>query len=331
MTTSSIGAVQTRGTAPTVADDHGFPGCKPVRITREEIVDYEGRIEFWDAETEIAMVCEPTTVYHEQPGQRLAHLTRIIAQSRGAPIETFGTADLLLKDRFGQRLRIMQADQTVYVNPGSDRPRGAAMVVGEGMLPDVVLEVDYSTDVRPRKLGLYQSWGFPEVWVEVPDTRSRSRSSRRSSALTIHLLGRNGYAESAASKAFPGWTAEEIHLAMNEHQLSEQTVAALRRVGRTLGRREGTTPDDDPVLREERRESREEGRIRGREEGRAQGREELRAMLRRLAARRFGAETAARLAEGLVDADSARLDDVADWILECATGRELLARLAPQG
>ena len=49
-----------------------FPGCRAVRIARDAIADFEGRIEYWDAATETAwMVCEPTTVYHEGPGQRL--------------------------------------------------------------------------------------------------------------------------------------------------------------------------------------------------------------------------------------------------------------------
>jgi len=36
-----------------------FPGCRPVRISRAEIRTWEGRIEFWDADTEIAMAHEP--------------------------------------------------------------------------------------------------------------------------------------------------------------------------------------------------------------------------------------------------------------------------------
>ena len=36
-----------------------FPGCTPYRLTREQIGDFEGRLEFWDAATETAWVCEP--------------------------------------------------------------------------------------------------------------------------------------------------------------------------------------------------------------------------------------------------------------------------------
>ena len=33
--------------------------------------------------------------------------------------------------------------------------------MGSDTLPDVVLEVDNTTDVRRGKLSLYESWGFP--------------------------------------------------------------------------------------------------------------------------------------------------------------------------
>ena len=42
-----------------------FPGCRPVRIARDEIADCELRFEYWDADTEIAMVCEPVSYYHD--------------------------------------------------------------------------------------------------------------------------------------------------------------------------------------------------------------------------------------------------------------------------
>ena len=80
------------------------------------------------------------------------------------------------------------------MHPVETVPRGAAVEVGADHLPDVVLEVDYSTDVRRGKLGLYEAWGFPEVWVEVPDAASPSRSRRRPSGVTIHRLGPTGTA-----------------------------------------------------------------------------------------------------------------------------------------
>ncbi len=96
---------------------------------------------------------------------------------RRSPIDTFGSTDLLLRDEHGARRRIMEADQTVYLHAWRDRPDGPAIVVGEDALPDVVVEVDHTTDVRRRKLAMYESWKLPEVWVEVPDVRAPSRAS----------------------------------------------------------------------------------------------------------------------------------------------------------
>ena len=317
----ALGADAAASPAP---DPEEFPGCRAIRITREEIDDHEGRIEYWDAATEIAMVCEQISVYHEHPSQRVAHMAALIAVTRGSPIETFGHADLLLRDERGERRRILQADQTVYLHPERDRPAGASMVVGEDTLPDVIVEVDHTTDVRRRKLALYESWGLPEVWVEVPDAESPSRASSREPGVTIHVLHPDGsYRESAESRAFPGWTASEIHRAMNEPTLSVETMAVLDRVARVLRTRDGDRAGDAPLLRHVRAESHAAGRA----EGRAEGHAGQRTLLCRLAARRFGAGTAERLADLIArveDPDS--LAEVGDWIVTCASGRELLDR-----
>ena len=238
-----------------------FPGCRAERISREEIGDYDGRVEYWEARTETAVVvCEPTTRFHEQPSQRLAGLAQRIAASRGSPIETFGTTDLVRYDPLGERKVLMQADQILYLHPLEFTVWERDVDIDSRERPDVVLEVDYSTDVRRRKLGIYEAWGFPEVWVDVPDAPSSSRPKSRLSGLTIHVLEGGKFRTVSNSRAFPGWTAEEIHRALNEPATSEETLAALRRVGRALGAAEGTGADDDPWLRSERAESRAEGR-----------------------------------------------------------------------
>ena len=66
----------------------------------------------------------------------------------------------------------------------------------------------------------------------------------------------------------------------------------------------------------------------GREQGIEQGRGEERRLLCRQAALKFTAETAPRLfvlLEGLTDPES--LLQVGDWIIECKTATELLARV----
>ena len=178
--------------------------------------------------------------------------------------------DLMLSDERGEPRRIMQADESVYLHPAHARlPGPAAMVVVEDDVPDVVLEVDHSTDARRGKLALYESWGFPEVWVDVPDAPSPSRPRERRPGLTIHLLEHGGYRIAAESRAFPGWTAEEIHVALNEPAPSERTSAVVERVGAALGAREGTGPDDDPLFRSQRRQGFERGHAEGRTAGRA--------------------------------------------------------------
>ena len=65
-------------------------------------------------------------------------------------------------------------------------------------------------------------------------------------------------------------------------------------------------------------------------EGLEQGIEQQRALLCRIAAARFGAETAARLATVLAPiADPVRLAEVGDWLGRRDTGAEFLARVDP--
>ena len=249
-----------------------FPGCRPLHVSRDRIADYEGRLEYWEADTETAWVVRaPVSVWHELPGQRLARLVERIAAVRGAAIETVGNADLLLRNPAGERQRILQADQILYLRQQAIRRLGPAIEVGRDELPDVILEVDLTTDVRRGKLGLYESWGFPEVWVDVPDRPTPGSPASRRPGLTIHLLGPDGYGSAATSRAFSGWSAAEIHRALNEDTLSAETVDVLRRVGRALGKQSGTGPDDDPFLSAERRESRLAGRAEGAWEGAWEG------------------------------------------------------------
>ena len=114
------------------------------------------------------------------------------------------------------------------------RLAGPAIDVDADPLPDVVLEVDHTTDVRKRKLGIYKGSGFPEVWVLVP-----WESSVRRPGLAIHVRRSDGYREEGESRAFPGWRAEEIHLALTESPLSATAWRALERVARAMGAREG--------------------------------------------------------------------------------------------
>ena len=319
-----------------------FPGCAPVRLTRDELDAFEGRLELWDARAETAwMVRDPTSPAHEQPGHALPALVQLIASVRGSPIKCYGAMDLLQRDGGGAPRRIMQADQSVYLRPKRAVLPGAdAMVVGEHDPPDVVLEVDHTTDVRRGKLLQYEAWEFPELWIEVPDRAALSRPRRLAPGLTIHVLGEGGYETVSESRAFPGWTAAEIHLAMNETTLSAHTSAILERVGMAMGAAEGTGPDDDPLLRSQRRKGYNMGRAQGHAEGLSEGAARgfergiaaERDLLLRQAARKFGVHASERLKNLLARIDDTELLAAAgELIIDCATGDDLIARLARAG
>ena len=80
------------------------------------------------------------------------------------------------------------------------RLQGPAIDVDGDPLPEVVLEVDHTTDVRRRKLEIHKESGFPEIWVLVP-----WEASVRAPGLTIHVRREDGYREETSSRAFPGW------------------------------------------------------------------------------------------------------------------------------
>ena len=298
----------------------GFPGCRAIALTRDELATYEGRFEFWDAATETAWVVqEPPGAAHEHPSQRLSALSEVIASVRGSAIECFGAMGLELRDEHGERQRIMQADQSVYLYPERSRlPDAGGMVVGEHDFPDVVLEVDHTTDVRRGKLWFYEEWGFPEVWVAVPERESPSRPAGRRPGLTIHLLEGGAYGTARESRAFPGWTANEIHMALNEPVRSAVTSRVLDRVGRALGARDGTGPDDTLWLRAHRDEGHARGRAKGRAEGRIEGRAEARAEIVAAVRRKL---PASRGDAGVSD------EAIIDALLECEDQADFWARI----
>ena len=302
-----------------------FPGCDPVSMTWDEVWAYDGRIEYWDRASSTAHVLRDAGPIHEGPPNVLSEILTRISLERGSRIRCYGAVYLMERDGAGRPRRVMVADQTIYLRPGRWKPSDPAIIRDEDPLPDVILEVDHTTDVRRNKLGLYESWGFPEVWVETPDTPAPSRPRRLRPGLTIHRLDEGRFRVSAESRAFPGWPAARIHASLNETHMSPRTLADLTRVGRRLGRQEGTTPDDDPQIGRHRRQAHGTGLRAGRAEGVAA----QRVLLGRLASRKFDAATAERLAEILAGVDDpGRLAAIGDRIIDCDDGAALLAELS---
>ena len=84
----------------------------------------------------------------------------------------------------------------------------------------------------------------------------------------------------------------------------------------------------DRIAAQGREEGHEEGRSQGHEEGRAEGLERERSLLRRLVAWGYGTDTVQQVNPLLAATeDPERLTNVGNWIMECATGRDLLERL----
>ena len=222
-----------------------FPGCRPLPLLRDRFDDFDERLEHWDAGSEtVWVVAETPGGIHEGTSRRLPQLAERIALVRGAPIVALGAVGLVERDAAGAPVRAMQADETLYLHPDRAVLPEGSLIIGGHDLPDVVLEVDYTTDIRPGKLRVYERWGFPELWAVVPDGASR----RRPAGLTIYRLVGGRYRSTAASAALPGWTSAEIHAALTERVPSARTDRVLERVGRTLGAREGTRPENTPLI-----------------------------------------------------------------------------------
>jgi len=243
-----------------------FVGCYsfPMTLRQYRERDDDGRVELYDVDSSRAWrVAEGPDTAHENPLARLAGFVTQVAMVRGAPIQMGRGAVLRLLGPDRSLVRTMHPDEVVFFDPARQERIATEYVWGANQeYPDIVLEVDSTTDVRRNKLLVYADWGFPELWVEVPEAPARSR--RRRPGLTIYRLEEGEYRESAESGAFPGLTAEAAHRVMSEPVPSEETSALASRIGRVLGKRTGTGPDDDPLLREQRAESREEGRAEAR-------------------------------------------------------------------
>ena len=153
-----------------------------------------------------------------------------------------------------------------------------------------------------------------------------NRDATRLPALLASLMGLlRERGDEELTQAFRAWVAQVL-LPRRFRGAAPETLPRLEEVHTMLS--ENVAEWTREWVEEGREQGREQGIAQGREQGIAQGRAEERALLCRLAARRFDAATAEELATLLADAaDPERLAQVGDWIIECATAAELLARV----
>ena len=140
--------------------------------------------------------------------------------------------------------------------------------------------------------------------------------------------------DDALTQAFVTWPHQGLRHAGRLPADGENPLAQLQETQTML----------EETVREWTREWLEQGRVQGIEQGHAQGmengiekgrvqgieqgRNEERALLCRLAARKFDAGAAEGLAAALAGVtDPDRLARAGDWIIECATASDLLARV----
>ena len=279
-----------------------FAGCDAIRMTlaEYEALGDDDKVEFFDSAAGLAWrVREPVTWEHARSRSTLVALVARIAMVRGSAIDCGGATGLRLLDEESGQVRVIHPDQMVFLHLERDEAEiRSFLMVGKNAYPDVVLEVDDARDIRRDKLALYEEWGFPELWVEVPNAWSPSRPRGLRPELRIYLLEGERYVLSPESRAFVGWRADEIHRALNEPVISEQTSAVLERVGRALGEPEGTGPDDDPLLGPHRRRKYAEGLMIGLAEGLAAARAEGLAISRAGLVRTILASRGIRVSEG---------------------------------
>ena len=133
--------------------------------------------------------------------------------------------------------------------------------------------------------------------------------------------------DAAPAPAPVGLNLEEVKMTLEERvaEWPKPYIRQGREEGITLGRQEGIGLGRAEGISLGREEGISQGRAEGISLGREEGLAHERQLLRRLAAARFGAATADRLARALAaEADPERLAAVGEAIVRCSTGDELL-------
>ena len=248
-----------------------FIGCDAVSVNYDQYVllrDAKRRFELWDRHAGLAWeVSDGPTGVHEWPIQALKEMMVYVGVVRGIRIPCYGNRGLALLDDHGRRLRVLHPDQSAYLTPPVRYDGHGDIPVQISGFPDIVMEVDNTTDTRKGKLKLYEDMGVPELWIEVPEIwldSPQAKPPRRPPGvvpgLTIFLLAGGRYREYPASRALLGWKAADIHEALNDLDgPAPRHCAILEDLGRRFAARTGTGPDDHPLMRSLRQQSRVDG------------------------------------------------------------------------
>ena len=167
--------------------------------------------------------------------------------------------------------------------------------------------------------------------IELEKTRDAARLRQALRALS-DLLRAQG--DEHLTRAFVTWLHQGLRVAGPLRSDEGDPLAQLQETQTMLEEnvRQWTREWLEQGIEQGRAQGIEQGRAQGVEQGRTQGieqgRHEERALLCRLAARKFDAGAAEGLAAALAGVtDPDRLARVGDWIIECATASELLARV----
>ena len=156
--------------------------------------------------------------------------------------------------------------------------------------------------------------------------RLESAPSSELPKLLVEALRRWSGPESAGLRR--GFHARAEHLLRRQGLALPPLADYERMLAQEQGAREMTTLMEarlqewrDSAIAQGVQQGVQQGRQQGMQQGVQQGQKDL---LRRQAERRFDAETARRLSGLLDGADADRLIEMGDWIVDCASGDELL-------
>lgn len=127
---------------------------------------------------------------HEESNRTVSALVEVIAEEWEIDLRNFGSTTFRRAD-LG---RGFEPDTCFYIQSADRIANKDEIDLAVDPAPDLIIEIDITSPSLP-KLPLYASLGVPEVW-----------RVQTGGAITILTLGPDGYAERAASLAFPALT-----------------------------------------------------------------------------------------------------------------------------